>query len=570
MPMSDWLARNRVSVLVFVAATAWFVPGVWWGLPINNPTEHRFAWGTDEIGPWGAVDAVLAILGYPRNDLSPQYPLAQFFVQAVFVWPYYFLHYVAVMFPSIGDKVHLPSQPASVGTLMLLSRLPSLLMAAGTVVAVRIAARRMAGDAAGWTAAAAVATMGPMLYYARTSNVDVAALFWTALALVFAITALREGLNTRIAILLGLCAGVGTATKDQQYAFFFGLGMVILAFEFLDRRDRGTWIGWWHAPLAGFGAAALSYVALSGIALLPHWFFDRHVRFITRVPDPETPQAILALGAAYHSTPATFAGYVQLAENAGAQVLAAVGLPLLVLAIFGAVHAARSDRRLFALLTVPLLCLVLGVIVPVRLVLPRYLLPIDLVVCIFAGLAVAAGAKKPAALRPAVYIVAIAGIAWTALRGADLTYQMVYDSRYEAGAWLDRNVAPGDLIAYYGAPLKLPRIRADASVTTAVGQWRYAYKNRQPTTSTPPAFILIIPQLITEPDHEVSILASTLRDLIDGSSGYQEVFAVQTPALWTRPMLVASSVNPPVRIFARRDIVPRLRDALRIELPGLH
>jgi len=563
--MMAWLQHHRRTVLVFSVATLWFLPGLWWGLPVNNVTGRMSAWGTDEIGPWGAVDAILLIVGYPRNEITPQYPLAQFLVQAIFVWPYYLPH----LFPSIVDKLGLPQQQLSVGVLMLLHRLPSLLMAAGTVAAAFVAACRLAGNAAGWVAAGAVATTGPMLYYARTSNVDVAALFWTALAIVFAVNALREGLTPRRAIAIGLCAGIGTATKDQQYAFFFGLGLVVVTAALLDRRRSADWSGWWRGPALGLGAAVVAYLVLSGIALLPHWFFDKHVRYITRVPDPNIPQPVLALAAVYHSTPATFDGYLELARNAGSQMLAAVGLPIFVLALAGAAWVARTSRRLFALLTVPSLCLALGVLVPVRLVLPRYLLPMDFVLCLFAGLAIAATASKPGVLRAGAIGVAVAGIAWGGLRGADLTYQMLHDSRYEAGDWLARNVAPGDDVAYFGVPFKLPRLPAGTVAVAAPGQWTYAYKNRKPATS-PPAFLVSIPQLITEPDHEVSILDSTIQGLNDGSLGYQEVLAIQTPALWTRPMLVASPVNPPVRIFARSDVVPRLRDSPRIELPALH
>ena len=368
--MTAWLRRHRASLIVFAAATVWFLPGLWWGLPINSSTERMLAWGTDELGPWGAVDAILAIVGRPRNDISPQYPLAHFLVQALFVWPYYLPHYIGTMFPSVAAKIGFPQQQASLGVLMLLHRLPSLLMAAGTVAVVHGTARRMAGNAAGWMAAAAVATIGPLLYYARTSNTDVGALFWTALALLLAAHALYEGLTTRRAIAIGVCAGIGAATKDQQYAFFLGLGLVLLFTHFADRRRAGALRGWWRAPIAGLGAAAVSYVALSGIILLPQWFLG-HVRFITRVPDPEIPEQILALADAYHSTPATLAGYLQLASNAGSQLAAAIGLPIMGLALVGIVYAARTDRRLLGLLIVPPLCLALGVFAPARLVLPR-------------------------------------------------------------------------------------------------------------------------------------------------------------------------------------------------------
>jgi hypothetical protein len=61
---------------------------------------------------------------------------------------------------------------------------------------------------------------------------------------------------------------------------------------------------------------------------------------------------------------------------------------------------------------------------------------------------------------------------------------------------------------------------------------------------------------------------STFRRLVEGSTEYQQVFAVQRRGLWTRPLRVASYVNPPVRIFVRSDVVPALNVPPRIELPS--
>jgi hypothetical protein len=556
--------RHRVVLLVFASAAAWFLPGMWWGLPVHAQGLRMRSWASDELGPWGAVDAVLAIVGYPRNEITPQYPLAQFLVQAFFVWPYYLPHYVVTMFPSVAVKIGLALPSPSPGVLVLLHRLPSVVMAAGTVALAFAAARRVAGAAAGWMAAAAVATIGPLLYYARTSNTDAGALFWTALAVLLALPALRDGLTTRHAIAIGACAGIGIATKDQQYAFFVGVGVVLLLTHLTERRRSGHWSGWWRGPIVGAGVAAVTYLALSGIILLPHWF-GGHVRFITRVPD--VPEQILALAGFRYGTPATLAGYLQLASNVVSQLIAAIGVPFLVLALLGIVHTARSDRRLLCLLVVPPLCLMLGVIAPVRLVLPRFLLPVEFILCLFAALGLAAAARMPRALRTAVYLLAVAAITWTCLRSVDLTMQMLNDSRYEAGAWLERNLAPGDTVGYYGAPLKLPRLPVNVVVGPAHGQMSYVYTNRSPPILQRPAFIVSIPQLITESVHEWSVPDAVFASLFDESSGYQQVLAIQSAALWPRPMLVASFVNPPVRIFARNDVVPRLRGPSRIELP---
>ncbi len=553
--MPAWLQRHRVTLLVVAAGVLWFLPALWWGLPDFTPTMRVRAWGPDELAPTGALEAVLAVLSRNTRALSPQYPLGQYLVQACFVWPYR-------IFVMAADNLGLPAQSESLRVLTLLHRLPSVLMAAGTVAAVRAAAARMADDArAGWIAAAAVATAGPVIYYARTSNVDAGALFWTALAMVLAVQALQGGLTVRRSLALGLCAAAGTATKDQQYAFFAGLALVVLASHLAQLRRGGATRGWWRAPLAGLAAAAALYLAMSGIVLLPRWFLG-HVRYVLHGSNRPIAQEFRVLAGFYYSNPATLAGYARVAANVAAQLLAALGAPLIVLALGGAVHAARHERRLLALLALPPVFIFLGVIAPVRFVLPRFLLPVDLVLCCFAGIGLAAGWRASPRWRAATGLLAAAGIGWTTLRGVDLTVQMLRDARYQAGAWLARAVQPGDTVAYYGATLKLPALRTDAVVTP--GPWQYL--GAEPATRTP-AFIVSVPQQITEPVHEWVVPDSTFGRLLDGSLGYRQVLAIQAKALFPRPLLVSSFVNPPVRVFARNDVAERLRDQVRVELP---
>lgn len=561
-----WVAEHRGSLLAFVLAFAWFLPGLWWGLPVNSGGVRMSAWGVDELGPWGGIDALLALVRYPRNDITPQYPLAHFLVQAVFVWPYYAPYYVATMFPSVTDRIGFPQGQVSMGILMLLHRLPSLLMAAGIVAIAHNVGKRIAGNAAAWTAAAAVATIGPLAYYARTSNVDVPALFWTVLALPFALRALREGLTVRLATVLGLCAGIATATKDQQYAFFVGMGLVLLTTHLLDRRRSGQWQGWWRGPLAGFVAGGAIYLVLSGILVLPD-HFARHLRFTLQTLDPRIPQDQLTLSDGYWANPATLEGYLRLASHGATMVYEALGLPVIVLALAGIVVAARTNPRLLALLLVPILGLVFGVFLQVRFIAPRFLLPVDVVLCLFAALAVGMADRLASSRRFAVRAVAVASIGWAAVHSADITMQMLNDSRYEAARWLERNVQPGDVVAHYGSAFKLPRLPADVIVKPAGGQFRIKFQTTTPELPAPPAFLISIPQLRTEPVHEISVTDDAFMRLFDPASGYQQVYAGQTAALWPRPLQTATFVNPPVRIFARNDVVARLREPPRIALP---
>jgi len=559
--MRTFLARHRFPLAVLAVGVVWLAPALWWGLPAHGDLIAR-AWGADETGPWGAVDVIWDLIVGVGNApgqraLSPQYPLGQYFVQAFFVWPYH-------LFVMLSDNLGLGQRTDSPALLMLLHRVPSVLMAAGAAAAAGVSVRRLTDDVlASWVTALAVLTIGPLQFYARTSNVDVGSLFWVALGLLVATRAARAPLDTRAWIGVALCAALGTAAKDQQYAFFLGLAAVLFVLHVRDTRATPAANRWWRAPAIALAVAAATYIVISGAALLPAWFRG-HVDYIVH-GSQATPPELRHLTGFYHSNPATPAGYANVAAAVVMQVLAAVGLPVAVLALAAFVWSVRRERRLWWIVTVPPLGVLLGVIAPVRFVLPRFLLPVELVVCLLAGLAVAAAGRTGARWRRAAVATAALGLAWTAVRGADLTLQMGRDSRYAAAAWLSRNLVAGDTLGYYGAAIKLPPLRRDIVLVPAPGQ--YVYGGRERAAATPPPFLIVIPQQISEPAHEWSLPDSTFAGLLDGSRGYAQVLAIQTPALFPRPLLLASYVNPPVRVFARRDMVARVRGARRITIP---
>lgn len=558
MTTSIKLGRGEAAAL-FLSALVWFLPGIWWGLPVDTPELYMRLWGVDELGPHGGLNVTRAILGADAF-VTPQYPLAHSLVQALFVWPYA----LAVL---AADNVGLPQQTESLAVLVLLHRLPSVLMAAGTVVAGAALVRRLTGSrGASWFSAAAICTIGPVTYYGRTSNVDVGALFWSMVTLWLASTAIMDGLTARRAAGLGLAAAAGIATKDQQYAWMAGVALIILASHFHASRGAMVRAHSWRAPVVALAVSIGAYLLLSGAVLLPAWFAG-HLEFIRHGSAQEFPDDLRRLAGTYYSYPPTVTGYWQLLGEGMAQVQAAVGAPVLLLAGAGIGVLLRGNPGILALVLVPVLTLVAGVLLPVRFVLPRFLLPVDLTICLLAGVAVAA-ALASARWRVAGQVMAVAGLAWSAVRGADLAWQMHRDSRYEAAAWIERNLQPGDTLAYYGARRKLPALHPGILATPAPGQYLPGtiYGASGPLTETP-QFIIVIPQLHTEPIHEWSVPDSLFRALLDGSAGYAQVLAIQTPALFPRPRNVAPGVNPPVRVFARQDMLGRLAGPARIELP---
>ena len=541
--------RDWKDVWLFLAAAAWFAPGMWWGRPDVTATAQVKTWGVDELGPYGVDNLLRALHGNP-TAMSQQYPLFHYFVQALLVIPYQLLGRVAV-------HLGLPDLPGTSTTLILLYRLPSVLMAAGTVVLARriVLGLRPDQPRAAWVAAIATATIGPLIYYGATSNVDAAALFWTAVALLLAVKALRDGLSTRLAFLLGVGAALAVATKDQEYAYLAGLALVLVVIHIRSARTQSS--GWWRPLVAGAVVAGLLYVIASGLVLLPDWFRG-HVHYIENGSSRVRPE-LRALTGFYFSNPATPAGYLALAMKTGAQILAAVGLPMVLLALIGLARWRHLRPGVVALLVLPPIILMIGVIIPVRFVLPRFLLPVDFAVTLTGALALASAEDMTPVWRRASWAIAAVALAWTLVRATDVHWQMLKDSRYRAADWLARNLSAGDTLGYYGATIKLPRLRRDLTLTPAPGQ--YVYGPEHPLTATP-QFLIVVPQQVTESDHEWSLPDSTFRGLLDGSSGYKQVYVNQTPSLFPRPLLVASTVNPQVRVFARADIASRIREPI--------
>jgi hypothetical protein len=150
---------------------------------------------------------------------------------------------------------------------------------------------------------------------------------------------------------------------------------------------------------------------------------------------------------------------------------------------------------------------------------------------------------------------ALAATSFAAAGGLDLTRQMHRDSRIRAADWLTRNQAPGDTLGYYGAAAKLPRTPQGVVIAPMAGQ--LLTEEGVATVERPP-FVIVIPQQDNEPLHEWTLPPEGFAALMDGSAGYRQMAAIQTRGLFrTRPI---PFVNPPVRIFVRDDVLPRLRD----------
>lgn len=548
-----WKRSPRTPAFLFLLALLIYAPGIGWGLPTANAPDRVHPWGVDEIAPLGFGELYFTFAHPANARYDPRYPLCHYFVQALAIGPYLALlaatggisHFASAYPYGLTDPVR------AIAVMTVLGRLPSLLMAAGLVVVAYRTGARLWDERTGLLTAILVLLIRPLPYYAHTSNVDVAALFWTALGLAVFVECLLDRLTTRRAVGLGILAALAVATKDISYGVFLVVPPVLLWKQLREKREAETEAGW-RAFLrdAGLGAgvAAVLYVTLSGL-VFNRERFQRHLDFILH------GSAVSALRAAYGSTPATLTGYADVVRNTAVFLVDALG-PLTAAFVGVGLFLCWRRRRFLLAFALPALGVWAGVILPVRFVEYRFLLPITYVLVFFAAHAVASAASdRRAWVRGATWALFLSGCGWSALRGADLAYQTWHDSRYEAGQWLARTVRAGDRVAYTDGAYKLPALAADVvalELPPRAAAARVIAEER-------PELIVVIPNLRLEVEHEHLMSEDVYQGLRDGALGYVEMPTIQTRALfsnWSLPY-----VNPPVKVLVRRDLLSRIRAA---------
>jgi 4-amino-4-deoxy-L-arabinose transferase-like glycosyltransferase len=427
-----------------------------------------------------------------------------------------------------------------------MARVVNVLMAGGIVITAYLIAKTLWGRAAALWAALTVLLASPVVFYARTSNLDVPALFWTSLGCLVAIRILTLGMTRRRGILLGVAAALAVATKDQTYGALVP-GLIFLALAVLWPLWRaegraGVKQAWRHLVVMTLVGTAV-YAVANGIVFRPSRFL-LHLEFVTGFErsffNLQHPSTLTLL------RPATLAGYATLLWDILLATATSLGPLLLLAGLLGIPLAWRRSppSRLFVWMGLGFVVLSLF---PIRHMQFRYALFPAFLVALFAGYAVSWAWGQGGLRRILVGVVLVFGVGWQVLTALDLTYQMLFDARYRAGDWLARTAEPGDRLGYFGVRHQLPAIpvgvvpiemREDASAIDRL-------------TSGDMRFVVVAPDYFSDPSRERSLFLpeAIYRQLKDGTLGYQPVAVFNTPSLLHRPLPYLPYVNPTVQLF---------------------
>jgi len=554
---------GRERVIVFAVALLAYLPGFWWGSPHATATDRSNAWSVDDEPPLGPLAQLHDILN-PKPTQNPNlgYPMLHPFLVIASYTPYVgFLYATGGLDRPTEAYPHGFRDPVTaLRTLTWIAHLLSVLLGAGIVLAAYETARVL-WDARSARFAAFFALMSyPMFYYARTSNVDVPVLFFTAIALVPFARALMLGVTMRRALWLGALIGLALATKEPSFASFMGVPFALLLMPAPDGTPP-QWRAWafWKPAIGCLVAAVAGYAVASGMIIDPdRWM--AHIAFIRERSGDATKGAVAFMP----HYPRTAEGHVALAARLWRYLADAMTLPGLVLALAGIGLAARARPRsaVFAVTAVTYLVVLFWSARAAQL---RYVMPAAYTLALFAGYA----AARAFAARQILWrsggagLVVASGLIATAW-AIDLTHAMLNDSRYAAGDWLARTGRPGDRLEYFGSDQKEVPMEAWLTSSRAI---RYLGGNVAPPIGAEavaeiragwalrrPRFISLIPDYTSRPGepNAASGPPAIFAALEDGSLGYALARTFRTPSLlpWAkRPALDYPTVNPPIRIY---------------------
>ncbi len=545
----------RALAAISCAAVLAGAIGIDWGLPNGNTT-----WAADSVAPMTPLSVayhVFAEHGFDSGYFYFKYPVGHQLLLAAASAP-------VLAAAKMRGELHGISSDYPYGfsdpefylaVLALVTRALSTLLAAGILLAVAGIAHRLSGDRrAGVLAALVAAGSYPLVFYAHTSNVETAFLFWAFTALYATVRGL-EGDQPRWFWLLGASAALAVSTKEQIFGFVVPLPLLIAAVHlWRPRAEAATGL----LPRGTVAGAALSVVVLLAVNAAfynPSGFLNRY-RFLTHTLSPE----VRALYANYEfpvdfSTSWTLVQEVQHVGKALHAVATSLGWPGFAAGLGGLVLLAFRNRYALVCVALPLVGYYVVSLRVLKQVEIRYTMPISTLLAVPAGVLLAFAWQRARGARIAVTVLVLAGL----LHSGEVLPMLTNDARYRAEAWMAPHLAAGRTLEVYQSWTYLPRWQALPTVSRPA----FAEMNVAGLTQRAPDFVVLSSKaregiyMYPNPDWRdgrgMMLEAQENRQLLDsletGRLGYQQVARFEHPLLIRRELI--TSLNPAITIYRR-------------------
>jgi 4-amino-4-deoxy-L-arabinose transferase-like glycosyltransferase len=437
---------SRARRALFAIVLAGVLLNLWaigWGLP-NMP----YTWAADEFSPLSVHNAIEKRFS---NGWFELYPPMHVYVLALAQAPVEILAATGVV--TFDD-------PRTYEIAFYLLRLVSVVMAAGIVGVVFLISRDLFDERSAVWSAAAAACVAPLVYYGKIANVDVPFVFWLLCSMRSYLKIVQTGAWRDYAV-FAITAACAIGTKDQAYGFYLLVPVVIVLAEAAARRRAGNGRPVSAALLNGrmVGAGLLGLLVL---ALIHNLAFNapaatERLRIITGDMTAGMQE--------FQNTPAGHLGLIALGIR---HVRFSMGWPLFLIGVAGTALAVlrwRSDRRPLALL-VPIVSYWLFLIVPILYNFDRYMLPVALIMAVYAGAPLARLAGPAGRLRPVRLALLIGVFGYSLAYATSINTLLDCDSRYEAERWMRANITSDKRLMAIGYSMYLPRLQDFTTMTS--------------------------------------------------------------------------------------------------------
>lgn len=542
-------SEREVWVIALIAFAVYFT-GIFWGLPYASQPLGVHSWEIDAVTGMQTLAELHNLFIEPKPDWYLAYPPFHYlFIGAVYTPYLAFLFLTGQFSQPIAQYPFGFTDPVSaIRNLTIIARTVTVLMAVGIVVNAYLTARIIWDIKTARLTALAVALPTTMVFYSRTGNLEVPVLFWMSLTILMIAHCLIRGFTVKRAIWLGIFAALAVATKDSAYGAL-SVGLLILVIVHLWRGTPNTEnTSRWKAPFTLFCTGLLVFLLASGLFISPYRFFE-HIAFVRNFD--KTFYLVIHLDNLH---PQTLQGYSALFLDALKDLFTALGPILLIVGIWGLIISWRSS--VFAkILTGMLFAHFILVIFPVRFMQYRYIMIPAFIFAFFIGRAFSKGLEHSRqSVIKLVSVIMILGFGWIGLRAIDLTYQMIFDSRYEAGQWIKQNVKEDKKIAFFTVQNILPHLEKDTQAIQLVDVTSPDEKLRNEKID----FVLIQPDWSSKigSDRSHFFPESVYEQVKNGSLGYREVASFETKSLFNGffldlPLVTPGYiVNPPLKIYS--------------------
>jgi hypothetical protein len=553
--VSEKTYRWSLAAVLAVTMAASTV-GIRWGLPNGDRT-----WAADAVAPMTPLSVAYHVFvenGFDSGYFYFKYPIGHQLLLAAVQAPV-----VAVAYAR-GDVEHISTSypygfrdPETVLTsLALAERIVSAFATVGIVLLLAATGCALGGREAGVLAALSGLGNYPLLFYAHTSNVEVAFLFWALLALYATVRAVEHGAS-RWYLVVGGAAAMAVSTKEQIAGFVLPLPLVIVVRHWALRaaREKG-----WRAPvprgaLAGAVAAVVVFAVVNAIFYNPSGFVHR-IQFLTHSLDPQVRERF----APYEfpidfDTQWTVTDELRHAGRVVRAVGSSVGLPAAAAGVAGIVLMAirRPWSALYVL--APAAGYYLFSLRVLKQVEIRYVMPLAILLALGTGFALAAAWVRGGAWRiPAIAVVAF-GFLWS----GEVLWMLVDDSRYHAEKWMAPRLARGETVEVYQSWTYLPRW----SRTSGVHRPDFEAISIEDVKRRGPDYIVISSKgkegmtMYPNPDWRdgrgMMLEREPNRRFVDalesGALGYRPIAGFERRPLFDRELI--TSLNPAIVVYAR-------------------